>query len=81
VQILLQKKRLFGGLLLSLLAIVSFALLRPVEVPVNGLLRQSNGNPVSDGYYDLRVVGFNAESGLQTIEQDFQDVFVSGGRY
>ncbi len=55
--------------------------LRPVKVPVNGLLRQSNGTPVSDGYYDLRVVGFNAQSGLQTIEQDFQDVFVSSGQY
>ena len=76
-----KKKQISGVVLILALLGVGFLVTRPVEVPVSGLLRTAGGEPVSDGFYDLRVVGFDQATGLETINQDFNDVFVSGGEY
>jgi Collagen triple helix repeat (20 copies) len=70
---------IFLGLLV--LSGIVFAISRPVNIPITGQLRTSSGDSVSQGYYDMRVVGFDQATGETTISQDFTDVFISDGIY
>lgn len=55
---------------------------RPNAVSLSGVLRQSTSGEVSGGYYDIRVVAFDAVNGEKVIEQDYEDVEVdSNGEY
>ncbi|MEM6997348.1 MAG: hypothetical protein AAF413_00390, partial [Patescibacteria group bacterium] len=70
---------------LSLLVLILVGLgavfIVPHKIPLSGQLRSAEGVAVEDGYYDLRFVGYQAQTGALMFEEDFADVSVRGGSY
>jgi hypothetical protein len=74
-----KTKVVFALLLLSVLSVGLYLVSTPSIIALRGELRRADGTTVQDGFYDLRVVGFDKETGVQVISQDFADIVVQGG--
>ncbi len=78
----LSPTRLLVSLFVAAIAITTITILKsPISAPISGSLRQANGDPVADGYYDFRVAAFSKSDGTLTLSQDFVDTLVEDGSY
>ncbi|PID31736.1 hypothetical protein CR970_04170, partial [Candidatus Saccharibacteria bacterium] len=62
------------------LAILAFYL-TPTTATVSGRFYSEQNQPISDGYYDIRLMAYDRQTGKVRLSQDFADTYVRSGVY
>jgi Collagen triple helix repeat (20 copies) len=79
---MLLRSVLFGGLFTIAAALVGYVVVHKNFAPVTGQLQLLAGETtVEDGFYDLKIVGYEKASGASLFSNDYSDIKVEDSAY